>query len=45
MMFLSDKNNLNLISKEEIEYALNPEHYLGATNQIIERVVKKLERT
>jgi len=44
-MFLSDKNNLKLISKEEIEYALNPENYLGATDQIIERVIKKLERT
>lgn len=43
-MFLSDKNNLKLVSKKEVEHALNPENYLGATDQIIERVIKKLER-
>ena len=43
-MFLSDKKNLSLVSEKEVEHALNPENYLGATDQIIERVLKKIER-
>ena len=43
-MFLSEKNNLKLLSQKEVEHALNPENYLGATDQIIERVIMKLER-
>jgi len=33
-----------VLSKKEVEFALKPENYLGATDQIIERVIKKLER-
>jgi len=44
-MFLSDKHNLELLSKEEVDQALNPENYLGVSDQLIERVLKKLERT
>jgi len=44
-MFLSDKQNLELLSKEEVDQALNPENYLGVSDQLIERVLKKLERT
>jgi adenylosuccinate lyase len=43
-MFLSDTNNLTLLSKQEIDHALNPENYLGVTDQLIDRVLKKLER-
>lgn len=34
----------DLLSEEEVDYALNPENYLGVTDEIIERVIKKLER-
>ncbi|RLF40903.1 MAG: adenylosuccinate lyase [Thermoplasmata archaeon] len=34
----------DLLTEEEVDYALNPEDYLGATEEIIDRVIKKLER-
>ncbi len=42
--FTRENEKKKLISNEEIDYALNPEHYLGATDKIIERVIKKLNR-
>jgi len=43
-VFSEENKKLNLLSKKEINNALNPENYLGATEKIIERVVNKLER-
>jgi adenylosuccinate lyase len=43
-MFLEMTKKNPSLSKKEVEYALNPENYLGATDEIIERVIKKLER-
>lgn len=42
--FTRENEKKKLLSNEEIDYALNPEHYLGATDEIIERVIKKLNR-
>ncbi len=42
--FMKENKEKQLLSEKEIDYALNPENYLGATDQIIERVIKKLER-
>ena len=33
-----------LLSEKEINDALKPENYLGATDKLIDKVVKKLER-
>jgi adenylosuccinate lyase len=43
-MFLERTKDNPLLSKKEVVESLNPENYLGATDQIIERVIKKLER-
>jgi adenylosuccinate lyase len=43
-VFLEENNKLKFLSNKEINDALNPENYLGATEKIIERVVNKLER-
>jgi adenylosuccinate lyase len=42
-VFLENKKNLQLLTKEEVDYALNPENYLGVTDNIIDRVLKKLK--
>ncbi|MFH1013318.1 MAG: adenylosuccinate lyase [Thermoplasmatota archaeon] len=43
-VFLERTNDNPILTKKEVDDALNPENYLGATDQIIERVIKKLER-
>jgi len=42
--FLDENKKLKLLNDKEIDFALNPNNYLGATYEIIDRVVKKLER-
>jgi adenylosuccinate lyase len=43
-IFIIENKKLKLLSEKEINYALNPENYLGVTNEIIDIVVKKLKR-
>jgi len=42
--FLERNEKSKILTMEEIDGALNPEKYLGATEEIIDRVIKKLER-
>jgi adenylosuccinate lyase len=43
-VFIIENKKLKLLSEKEINDSLNPENYLGATEEIINRVVKRLER-
>ncbi len=43
-VFINENKKLKLLNNNEIEYALNPENYLGVTEKIIDRVIKKLDR-
>ena len=43
-VILDENKKLNILTEKEINDALEPSNYLGATYQIIDRVVKKLER-
>jgi len=43
-IFIIENKKFKLLSEKEISYALNPENYLGVTDEIIDRVVKKLKR-
>jgi len=43
-VFLEENEKSNLLTPEEVDDALNPNNYLGASEKIVERVVKKLER-
>ncbi len=43
-MFLERTKDNPILTKKEVDDRLNPENYLGATDQIIERVLKRLER-
>jgi len=43
-VFLEENKRLKLLTSGEIDEALDSENYLGASKQIVERVVKKLER-
>ena len=43
-IFIVENKKLKLLSEKEINYALKIENYLGVTEQIIDRVVKKLKR-
>ena len=43
-MFIEENKKLNLLNENEIIYALKPVNYLGVTEKIIERVIKKLDR-
>ena len=43
-VFVEENKKLKLLTDKEIDDALNPENYLGATEKIVDRVVKKLER-
>jgi adenylosuccinate lyase len=43
-IFIVENKKLRLLSEKEIDYALKPENYLGVTDEIIDRVVKKLKR-
>lgn len=42
--FLIENKKLKILSDKELNDALNPKNYLGATEQIVDRVVNKLER-
>jgi len=42
--FIEENKKLNLLTNEEIDFALNPYNYLGVTEKIIDRVIKKLDR-
>jgi adenylosuccinate lyase len=42
--FTKENKKKQLLSEKEITHALNPENYLGDTDAIIERVIKKLDR-
>ena len=44
-MILENLKDSSLITSSEIDNALDPTNYLGATDEIINRVMKKLERT
>lgn len=43
-VFIQENKKLKLLTEKEINDALKPENYLGATEKIIDNVVKKLER-
>ena len=43
-VFLEENKKLKLLTPKEVDEALNPKNYLGVSVQIVERVVKKLER-
>jgi len=43
-IFLEENKKQKLLTEKEVNDALNPKNYLGATEQIIDRVIKKLER-
>ncbi|MCK4347809.1 MAG: adenylosuccinate lyase, partial [Thermoplasmatales archaeon] len=43
-VFSEENKKMKLLTIKEINDALNPENYLGATEKIIDRVIKKLER-
>jgi adenylosuccinate lyase len=42
--FKEENKKLKLLTDKEIDHALKPENYLGATEKIVDKVVKKLER-
>jgi len=42
--FVEENKKLKLLTTKEIDAALNPKNYLGASEQIVDRVIKKLER-
>ena len=43
-VFTEENNKLKILNNNEIDNALNPDNYLGVTEKIIERVIKKLDR-
>ena len=43
-IFLEENKKRELLTEKEVNDALNPNNDLGATEQIIDRVIKKLER-
>ncbi len=43
-VFAQENKKLKLLSNKEIDSALKPENYLGATEKLIDKVIKKLER-
>jgi adenylosuccinate lyase len=43
-IFLEENKKKKILTEKEINDTLKPENYLGATNNIIDRVIKKLER-
>jgi len=43
-VFLEENKRLKILTQAEVNKALDPKNYLGATSQIIERAVRKLER-
>jgi adenylosuccinate lyase len=43
-VFLEENEKSKLLTPKEVDDALNPNNYLGASEKIVERVIKKLER-
>jgi adenylosuccinate lyase len=43
-VFVQENKKIKLLSEKEINDALKPENYLGATDKLIDKVIKKLER-
>lgn len=43
-IFIEENKKFKLLNNNEIDYALNPDNYLGVTEKIIDRVIKKLDR-
>ncbi|MCK4902020.1 MAG: adenylosuccinate lyase [Thermoplasmatales archaeon] len=43
-VFVQENKKLKLLTDKEIDSALKPENYLGATEKLIDKVTKKLER-
>ena len=43
-VFVQENKKLKILTDKEIDHALKPENYLGATEKIIDKVIKKLER-
>lgn len=43
-VFIEENKKLNLLSKKEIDDSLNPNNYLGVSEKLIDRVIKKLDR-
>jgi adenylosuccinate lyase len=43
-MFIEENKKLKVLTESEIIKALNPDNYLGVTEKIIDRVIKKLDR-
>lgn len=43
-VFIEENKKLKLLTEKEINDALKPENYLGATDKIIDKVIKRLER-
>ena len=42
--FIEENKKLKILNDKEINHALNPDNYLGETEKIIDRVIKKLDR-
>ncbi|MEA2055363.1 MAG: adenylosuccinate lyase [Candidatus Thermoplasmatota archaeon] len=43
-VFIDVNKKMKLLSEKEINAALNPKNYIGVTEKIIDKVIKKLER-
>jgi adenylosuccinate lyase len=43
-VFKTENKKLKILTDKEIDYALNPKNYLGSTEKIIDKVIKKLNR-
>ncbi|KYK33189.1 MAG: adenylosuccinate lyase [Thermoplasmatales archaeon SG8-52-3] len=43
-IFIEENKKIKILTEKEIDYSLKPENYLGATEKIIDRVIKRLER-
>ena len=43
-IFLAENKKIKLLTEKEINDALKPENYLGSSEKIVEKVIKKLER-
>lgn len=43
-VFIAENKKSRFLTEDEINKALKPENYLGETEKIIDRVIKKLER-
>ena len=41
---LNDKEIMQLMEPGEVDFALNPDNYLGSSEKIVEKVFKKLNR-